>query len=110
MFKVPGGKNLWAASFKTWKLAGSANLPGPAKALRVIKQRLWCCLDARGVSAFTPALELVTIQKPSQLVGARDVTELSNGDIITATLNGLFKYQELGEILAQQSLALPYVI
>ena len=62
------------------------------------------------MSAFTPALELVTIQKPSQLVGARDVTELSNGDIITATLSGIFKYQEQGEILTQQSLALPYVI
>ena len=64
------------------------------KAMRIVKQQIWCCLEENGVAVFDTNLKhqfTITRQQLGDAFAVYDVLDMSNGDVITATTNGLYR-------------------
>ena len=69
----------------------------PGDAVRVIKQRLWCCCDGTGIVVFDRELQHQRAVPASDMGKLQDVAEMSNGDVIIAASNGLYHTDATGQ-------------
>ena len=64
------------------------------QATRVINQQLWCCCYYGGIVVFDTELNQ---QRTYDMCRVYDVAQMSNGDVIIATFNGLYHAEITGE-------------
>ena len=58
--------------------------------LRVINQQLWCCRRDAGIVVFDSEFQQQRTIPAADMGAVFDVAQMSNGDVIIATVNGLF--------------------
>ena len=84
---------LTQASTKQWVKQAEKKLPG---GLRVINQQLWCCCGYAGIVVLDSELQQQRTIPAADMGDVWDVAEMSNGDVIIATENGVY-YMHDGE-------------
>ena len=74
-------------------------LPSSPKALRVINEQLWCCSNKSGIIVFDGELQQQRVIPRGSMGEIHDVAVLSNGDLVVATLYGLYHTDVAGNII-----------
>lgn len=85
-------------SGKQWTKERATKLPAYPRALRVIKQQLWCCMEQEGIAIYRPDLHhQQTIACPGMGI-ANDVAQLADGNLMIAAENGLYRTDCTGKM------------
>ena len=70
---------------------------GSLWALRVINQQLWCCCNSDGIVVFDTELKHQRTIPCGDMRRVFDVAQMSNGDVVIATTDGLHHTEITGE-------------
>ena len=89
---------LGALTRKTWKKCAERKLSSTPKTLRVINQQLWCCCNKAGIIVFDADLQQQRVIPRGRMGEVHDVAVLSNGDLVIATLYGLYHTDVIGRM------------
>lgn len=85
---------------RQWKVLDERTLPFNSNTLRVIKQQLWFCAGRAGIHIHNTRLQhqrTIACRGMGFLTQIHDVAEMSNGDLVIATSNGLFHTDPTGD-------------
>ena len=74
-----------------WVKEIEQDLPSKPRGLRVIDQQLWCCCGDAGINIIDTSRDLQRFVSSKRLGLVNDVAVMSNGDVIVASDNGLFR-------------------
>ena len=77
-------------------------LPSSPKALRVINEQLWCCSNKSGIIVFDGEPQQQRVIPRGSIGDVHDVAKLSNGDLVIASLYGLYHTDVTGNIVNVQ--------
>ena len=77
---------------KQWVRQAQKKLPSRPQAVRVINQQLWCCCYDDGIVILDRELWHQNTISTADMGWVWDVAEMSNGDVVIATDDGLYHY------------------
>ena len=97
--------NLLEASRRRWTVVSSGRLPAKAyhelapRCLKVINQQLWCCGQQASVVVYDRDIQQQRVIQYCGIDSVNDVAEMSSGDVIIASNNGLYHTADTGKTL-----------
>ena len=77
-------------NMKQWVKQAGRKLPSWPHSLRVINEQLWCCCQDVGIVVFDGELQQQRTIPADDIGYVCDVAEMSNGDVVIATDEGLY--------------------